>query len=226
MMPHAFPDIFPPEPGLRRRLICFDMDSTLVRGEMISILAAELGCADEMRRLTASAVEGLTDFSASLRRRIALLAGTDRATYQRVARRMPVDPTLKPLMETLRGRGYTTAIVGGLDIFAVPLADEFGFDAVACNVLGKTADGTLTGTLEGEPLDGAAKLKRMRELRAQFHVDELSTAAAGDGINDLPMLQEAATGIAFHAVDAVRRAIPLRIDLGPLADILPLLPAD
>lgn len=219
-----FPDHFGSPDATSRRLICFDMDSTLVRGEMISILADAIGCGSEMHRLTAEAVGGAIDFAASLRSRVALLAGTTRETYQRIAREMPVDPTLPEVVKTLRSRGYTLAIIGGLDIFALPLADRFGFDAVAANVLGKTSDGTLTGTLESDPLDGAAKLARMRELRAQFHVDAQRTAAVGDGFNDLPMLLEAGTGIAFHAVQSVREEVSLRVDSEPLSGILSFLP--
>ena len=182
-----------------RRLICFDMDSTLIGTECIDELAARAGVGDKVKEITASAMRGEIDFTESFTRRVALLEGLDESVMEDIARNLPYNEGLERMMTILKRVGYKTAILsGGFTYFGKYLQREFGFDYVYANDL-EIKDGKLTGKYIGEVVDGRRKAELLR-LLCQFEgIDLAQAVAVGDGANDLPMLNLAGLGIAYHA---------------------------
>lgn len=187
-----------------RRLICFDMDSTLIHAECIDELAEKAGVGEEVKAITESAMRGEIDFTESFKRRVALLKGLDESVMEEIARKLPYNEGLERMMKILKMVGYKTAILsGGFTYFGKYLQQRFGFDYVYANEL-EVEDGKLTGRYLGDVVDGRRKAELLR-LLCQVEGIHLSQAVAvGDGANDLPMLSLAGLGIAYHAKPKVK----------------------
>jgi len=187
-----------------RRLICFDMDSTLVGAECIDELAEKAGVGQQVKAITESAMRGEIDFKESFTRRVALLKGLDVSVMDDIARNLPLNEGLERMMKILKRVGYKTAILsGGFTYFGKYLQQKFGFDYVYANEL-EVENGKLTGRYVGEVVDGRRKAELLR-LLCQFEgIDVAQSVAVGDGANDLPMIGTAGLGIAYHAKPKVK----------------------
>jgi phosphoserine phosphatase len=212
--------------GLQRRamrLIVMDVDSTLIRDEVIDLLAARAGCAEEVAKVTEATMRGELDFEASLRERVALLAGLSEDVLDDVRRQLRLTPGARTLIRTLKRLGYRCGIVsGGFTQIIDPLAAELGIDYVAANVL-DIADGKLTGRLRGPVVDRPGKASALRRFAARAGVPLTQTVAVGDGANDLDMIAQAGLGIAFNAKPVVRDAADTALTLPYLDTVLYLL---
>lgn len=187
-----------------RRLICFDMDSTLIETEVIDELADRAGVGAEVRAITESAMRGEIDFTESFRRRVAMLKGLDVSVMEDIAAHLPYTEGLDRLMRVLKRLGFRTAILsGGFTYFGNYLRQKYGFDYVYANEL-EIEDGKLTGRYLGDIVDGRRKAELLRLIAQVENVDIAQTIAVGDGANDLPMLSVAGLGIAFHAKPKVK----------------------
>ena len=187
-----------------RRLICFDMDSTLIETEVIDELAERAGVGAEVKRITERAMRGEIDFSESFRERVALLKGLDESVMKDIAENLPITEGVERLMYVLKKYGYKIAILsGGFTYFGNYLKEKFGIDYVYANRL-EIVDGKLTGRYLGAIVDGKRKAELLQLLAQVENVDIAQTIAVGDGANDLPMLSAAGLGIAFHAKPKVK----------------------
>lgn len=183
-----------------RRLICFDMDSTLIETEVIDELADRAGVGKEVRAITESAMRGEIDFIESFTRRVALLKGLDVSVMRDIAEKLPITEGVDRLMYVLKSYGYKIAILsGGFTYFGNYLKDKYGIDYVYANELEIDENGKLTGRYVGDVVDGRRKAELLRLIAQVEKVDIAQTIAVGDGANDLPMLSLAGLGIAFHA---------------------------
>ncbi|MBD5299794.1 MAG: phosphoserine phosphatase SerB [Bacteroides sp.] len=188
-----------------RRLICFDMDSTLIRTEVIDELADKAGVGAEVRAITESAMRGEIDFEESFKRRVALLKGLDVSVMKEIAENLPITEGVDRLMSVLKRSGFKTAILsGGFTYFGNYLKQKYNFDYVYANELEIGPDGKLTGRYVGDIVDGRRKKELLRLLAQVENINIAQTIAVGDGANDLPMLSEAGLGIAFHAKPKVK----------------------
>lgn len=188
-----------------RRLICFDMDSTLIRTEVIDELADRAGVGKEVRAITESAMRGEIDFNESFRRRVSLLKGLDESVMKEIAENLPITEGVGRMMSVLKRSGYKTAILsGGFTYFGNYLKQKFGFDYVYANELEIGPDGKLTGNYIGDIVDGNRKKELLRLIAQVENINIAQTIAVGDGANDLPMLSTAGLGIAFHAKPKVK----------------------
>ena len=182
-----------------RRLICFDMDSTLIQTECIDELAERAGVGEQVRAITESAMRGEIDFQESFAQRVALLKGLDESVMKEIAESLPITEGVERLMFVLKRYGYKIAILsGGFTYFGEYLQKKFGIDYVYANEL-EIIDGKLTGRYLGDVVDGKRKAELLRLIAQVEKVDIAQTIAVGDGANDLPMLSLAGLGIAFHA---------------------------
>ena len=187
-----------------RRLICFDMDSTLIETEVIDELADRAGVGPEVRAVTESAMRGEIDFRESFTERVALLKGLDVSVMEEIARNLPITEGLERMMTILKRVGYKTAILsGGFTYFGNYLRQKYGFDYVYANEL-EIEQGKLTGRYVGEVVDGRRKAELLRLLCQFEEINIAQSVAVGDGANDLPMLNLAGLGIAFHAKPKVK----------------------
>ncbi len=187
-----------------RRLVVFDMDSTLIDAEVIDELAKEAGVGEQVSAITESAMRGELDFKESFARRMALLKGLDESVLEGVTKRLQLTEGAEALMSTLKRLGYKTAILsGGFDYFAERVQEKLGIDYVYANQL-EIVDGKVTGNVSGEVVDGQRKAQLLREIAAGENIDLEQVIAVGDGANDLPMLSIAGLGIAFRAKPLVK----------------------
>ena len=212
--------------GLHRRamrLIVMDVDSTLIQEEVIDLLAARAGCADEVAKITESAMRGELDFAASLRERAALLAGLDASVLDAVRASLRLTPGARTLIRTLKRLGYKCGIVsGGFTAVIEPLAASLGIDYVAANTL-EVADGKLTGRVLDPIIDREGKTEALRRFARTAGVPLSQTVAVGDGANDLGMIAAAGLGIAFNAKPMVRDAADTALSVPYLDTVLYLL---
>ena len=181
-----------------RRLICFDMDSTLIETEVIDELAIRAGVGDEVKAITERAMRGEIDFTESFRERVALLKGLDESVMQDIAEHLPITEGVDRLMYVLKKYGYKIAILSGGFTYFGQYLQQYGIDYVYANEL-EIVDGKLTGRYLGDVVDGKRKAELLRLIAQVEKVDIAQTIAVGDGANDLPMLGVAGLGIAFHA---------------------------
>ncbi len=183
-----------------RRLICFDMDSTLIQTECIDELAMRAGVGDQVKAITERAMRGEIDFKESFTQRVALLKGLDVSVMQDIADHLPITEGADRLMSVLKRCGYKIAILsGGFTFFGEYLQRRYGIDYVYANELEIDEDGKLSGRYVGEVVDGHRKAELLKLIAQVEKVNLAQTIAVGDGANDLPMISEAGLGIAFHA---------------------------
>ena len=183
-----------------RRLICFDMDSTLIQTECIDELAKRAGVGDKVSEITARAMRGEIDFKESFKERVALLKGLDASVMKDIAEHMPITEGTDRLMSVLKTCGYKIAILsGGFTYFGEYLQKKFGVDYVYANELEIDENGKLKGNYLGDIVDGHRKAELLKLIAQVEKVNLAQTIAVGDGVNDLPMISEAGLGIAFHA---------------------------
>lgn len=188
-----------------RRLFAFDMDSTLIEGEVIDELAKLAGVADEVVKVTESAMRGEIEFQESFRRRVALLRGLKETRVRELLDTIPLVEGAEQLIGTLKMLGYKTAILsGGFNFFAQHLQRRLGIDYVFANDL-DIVDGVVSGEVRTPIVDGARKAELLRQLAGQENISLDQVVAVGDGANDLPMLGIAGMGIAFRAKPLVRQ---------------------
>ena len=206
-----------------RRLVAFDMDSTLIEAEVIDELAKLAGVGEQVSAITERAMRGEIDFSESFRARVALLEGLEESALARVAGQLKITEGAEHLISTLRALGYKTAILsGGFTYFANHLQARLGMDYVYANEL-DIAEGVVTGKIKGTIVDGARKAELLRQLAADEGIDLQQVIAVGDGANDVPMLSIAGLGIAFRAKPLVQKSVEQSISTLGLDAILYLL---
>ena len=187
-----------------RRLVCFDMDSTLITQEVIDELALEAGVGEQVAEITERAMQGELDFQQSFRARVALLKGLDASVLPQIAERLTITDGAERLISTLKSLGYKTAILsGGFQYFAEYLQQKLGIDEVHANIL-DVENGVVTGVVKGDIVDGARKALLLQQLSEKFGISTEQVIAVGDGANDLPMLSLAGLGVAFRAKPLVR----------------------
>ena len=187
-----------------RRLICFDMDSTLIKTEVIDELADRAGVGEQVRTITEAAMRGEIDFNESFKQRVALLEGLDESVMEEVAKNLPIMDGAERLMHILKKCGFKIAILsGGFTYFGNHLKKLFDVDYVYANEL-EIIDGKLTGNHVGDIVDGKRKAELLKLIAQVEKIDLEQVIAVGDGANDLPMLNLAGLGIAFHAKPKVK----------------------
>ncbi|CCH49680.1 phosphoserine phosphatase SerB [Pseudodesulfovibrio piezophilus] len=203
-----------------RRLVAFDMDSTLIQAEVIDELAKEAGVGEQVAAITEAAMRGELDFKQSLRKRLSLLNGLDESVLQVVADRLPLTEGAEKLISTLKNLGYTIAILsGGFTYFGNILKEKLGLDYVYANEL-EIKDGKLTGKAVGDIVDADKKAELLQQIAAEECISLQQVIAVGDGANDLPMLNLAGLGIAFHAKPKVKKGARQSISTLGLDSIL------
>jgi len=210
---------------LRRslRLIVMDVDSTLVQGEVIEMLAAHAGCEAEVARVTEAAMRGELDFEQSLRERVALLEGLDASVLDKVYDDLLLTPGARTMVRTLKRLGYRFAMVsGGFNQITDRIAADLGFDFAHANEL-EVVDGALTGRVIGDVVDRAGKAEALGRFAAECGVPEAAVIAIGDGANDLDMLNRAGLGIAYNAKPVVQEAADTAVNVPYLDAIMYLL---
>ncbi|MGE3611698.1 MAG: phosphoserine phosphatase SerB [Bacteriovoracaceae bacterium] len=203
-----------------RKLIVFDMDSTLIQAEVIDEMAALYGVGDQVKKITERAMNGELDFDQSLKERVALLKGLSKKEMEGIFHRLPLTPGAKKLIHTVKGMGYKTAIVsGGFRYFTESLKNKLGIDYAFGNELEFEND-LLTGKVKGEIINAHKKAEILEELAKRENLSLDQVVAVGDGANDLLMLAKAGLGIAYHAKEKVRKEAKHRVNYGPLTTIL------
>jgi phosphoserine phosphatase len=209
--------------GLMRfatKLVVMDVDSTLIKQEVIELLGAKAGVQSEIAKITEAAMRGELDFEASLRARVALLNGLPASVLEEVQSEITLTPGARTLVRTLKKLGHHIALVsGGFEPVIAPLAAELGIDHMRANNL-EIADGKLTGELVGPVIDRAGKATALRDFAAEHNVDLDQTIAIGDGANDLDMIAIAGMGIAFNAKPAVKAAADSSVSAPYLDSVL------
>lgn len=207
-----------------RFLVVFDADSTLIRNEVIELIADEAGRGAEVAAATEAAMRGEVDFAASLRSRVATLEGVPVASFARVLARVEPTPGVRELIDAIHARGGIAAVVsGGFHEILDTVAPDLGVDVWRANRLTATAE-TLTGVVDGPIVDAAGKAAALREWAAVYGVPLSRTIAIGDGANDLQMMATAGLGLAFNAKPAVRAQADLVVESVDLRQVIALLP--
>ncbi|MGW3958416.1 phosphoserine phosphatase SerB [Amycolatopsis sp. NPDC005003] len=187
-----------------KRLVVFDVDSTLIQGEVIEMLGAHAGVEPEIREITEAAMRGELNFTESLERRVALLAGVPATAIEQVAASLELTPGARTTIRTLKRMGFRTGVVsGGFTQVIAGLAEELGLDFAVANEL-EIVDGQLTGKVVGDVVDRAGKAKVLRRFAAEYDIPLEQCVAVGDGANDIDMLSAAGMGVAFNAKPALR----------------------
>ena len=205
-----------------RSLVVLDADSTLIQNEVIELLADEAGRGAEVAAATEAAMRGEIDFATSLRNRVAALAGLDTDAFERVRARIVPTPGVREMIAAVHERGGIVGVVsGGFHEILDVIAPDLGVDVWRANRLA-TANGVLTGEVEGDIVDGAAKAAWLQAWATEFQAT--STFAVGDGANDLQMMAAADLGLAFNAKPTVRQKANLVIGRVDLREIVPLIP--
>jgi phosphoserine phosphatase len=206
-----------------RRLVVFDMDSTLIEAEVIDELAKAAGVGEQVAEITERAMQGEIDFTESFTQRVALLKGLDESVLQGIAETLPVTEGAEELIGTLKRLGYKTAILsGGFTYFGRYLQNKLGIDFVHANELA-IENGKVTGQVQGVVVDGARKADLLQEIASQENIALEQVIAVGDGANDLPMLSKAGLGVAFRAKPIVKESAKQAISTLGLDGILYLL---
>lgn len=207
-----------------RFLVVLDADSTLIRNEVIELLADEAGRGPEVTAATEAAMRGDVDFATSLRSRVRALAGVPTSAFAHVLARIEPTPGVRELIAAVHERGGRVGVVsGGFHEILDTVAPHLGVDMWRANRL-SVRDDALTGFVDGEIVDAEAKAAALREWAAQAGVPPMRTIAIGDGANDLRMMSAAGLGLAFNAKPTVRAHADLIIDPVDLREVIPLLP--
>jgi phosphoserine phosphatase len=187
-----------------RKLVAFDMDSTLIHAEVINELAKLAGVGEQVETITESAMRGEIDFKESFRKRVALLKGLKVSELESLTLALPLSEGAELVCRTLKGLGYKLAILsGGFTFVGDHLKEKLGFDYVYANEL-DVLNGKVTGEVCGEIIDGEKKAELLKEIAERENITLAQTIAVGDGANDLPMISCAGLGVAFHAKPIVR----------------------
>jgi phosphoserine phosphatase len=219
-------DVAVQENGIQRhaqRLVVMDVDSTLIQGEVIEMIAAHAGCEDEVARITESAMRGELDFGESLTARVGLLAGVEASALDEVYDSLAYAPGARTMIRTLKRLGYRFALVsGGFTHIIERIAGELGIDYYAANEL-EVVDGRLTGRIVGPVVDRAGKAEALRRFADAARIPVRNTVAIGDGANDLDMLAASGLGIAFNAKPVVRDQAQTSVNVPYLDAIIYLL---
>jgi phosphoserine phosphatase len=209
-----------PRAGRKKALLVADMEATIIANEMLDELAALRGLRAQVSAITARAMNGELDFAAALKERVALMKDLPESALAEVAKRISINPGARALVATMRAHGaYTALVSGGFRVFANPIRDDLGFDFAAANEL-VIEDGKFAGTVREPILAREAKLATLTALAAARGLPLAATLAVGDGANDLPMLQAAGLGIAYHAKPVVAAQARARIDHADLTALL------
>ncbi|WP_029145059.1 phosphoserine phosphatase SerB [Microbacterium luticocti] len=207
-----------------RLLVVLDADSTLIRNEVIELIADEAGRGPEVAAATEAAMRGEVDFASSLRSRVQALAGVPLTAFARVLARIEPTPGVRELIDAVHDRGGVVGVVsGGFHEILDTVAPDLGVDVWRANRL-EASDGVLTGRVDGDIVDAAGKAAALGEWAAGYEVPTARTLAIGDGANDLQMMAAAALGVAFNAKPAVRAQADLVVGPVDLSQIVPLLP--
>lgn len=203
-----------------KRLIVFDMDSTLIQTEVIDEMATVMGAGDEVRAVTEMAMNGEMNFDESLKMRVSKLKGLKESQMQEILDRLPLTPGVEDFVNTVKGLGYKLALIsGGFSFFANALKEKLGLDYAFANDLEMNGD-ILTGRVEGVIINPEQKALLLKIITQQEQISLDQVVAIGDGANDLPMLATAGLGIAFHAKDIVKEQAQNHMSHGPMTTIL------
>ena len=209
-----------PAAGRRKRIFVADLEATIIENEMLDELAEFVGQREHVAEITRRAMNGEIDFAAALAERVALLKGLPATALDEAAQRIRLMPGARALVATLRATGVTTALVSGaFTVFAEPIAAQLGFDRLVANRL-DIADGRIAGTVAAPIVTRETKRDALVALARECGIPIAATLAVGDGANDLPMLEAAGLGIAFHAKPAVAAGARWRIDHADLTALL------
>ena len=209
-----------PRAGRKKALLVADMEATIIANEMLDELAELRGLRAHISAITARAMNGELDFAAALKERVALLKDLPEAALATVASRIRINPGARALVATMRAAGAHTALVsGGFRVFASEIGRDLGFDVAIANEL-IVADGKLAGTVREPILAREAKLQTLTALAAEHGLPLAATLTVGDGANDLPMIEAAGMGIAYHAKPAVAAQARWRVDHADLTALL------
>lgn len=203
-----------------KRLIVFDMDSTLIQAEVIDEMAKKVGASDFVKEITEKAMNGELDFNESITKRVEKLKGLTIDQMQEVLEELPFTPGVVDFVQTVKNLGYKVAIIsGGFSYFAQALKEKLGIDYAFANEL-EMVNGKLTGKLSGTIINAEQKATILKLIAQQEKISLEQVVAIGDGANDLPMLAEAGLGIAFHAKEIVKREAQQHMSHGPMTSIL------
>ena len=203
-----------------KRLVAFDMDSTLIQNEVINDLAAKRGKKEEIKNITEKAMRGEINFEESLRQRTSMLKGLSQEDMQEVSEQLVLTPGCSELIRVLKHLGYKTALIsGGFSFFTEKLKNSLGLDYHFANTL-EIIDGKVSGNLTHSLITPEQKAELLKDIAQRENISLKQTVAIGDGANDIPMLNTAGLGIAYHAKEIVRRKASQNVNHGPLTSIL------